>query len=212
MGRNSSNGNYGIPQGNPFVNSANPRALGEVYAYGFRNPHRITWTKSGKMLASNIGQHNIEEINLIRPGHDYGWPTREGSFVVNLPVSTHDLYPLTPGDSIFHKDYPLAEYDHDEGNAVIGGYEYWGSTVAQLKGKYIFGDMVNGRLFYINVDDILPGKPAPMKEFRVALNGKVTSFKDLCDDTRLSMRFGRDDDGEIYISTMPDGNVYQLVN
>ncbi|HEX8039148.1 MAG TPA: PQQ-dependent sugar dehydrogenase, partial [Chryseosolibacter sp.] len=115
MGRNSVNGNYGIPDNNPFAHSANGRALGEVYAYGFRNPHRITWTKSGKMLASNIGQHNIEELNLILPGHDYGWPTREGSFVVDLPVSTHDLFPLSKDDSTFHKDYPVAEYDHDEG-------------------------------------------------------------------------------------------------
>ncbi len=211
-GRNSANGNYGIPKNNPFVHSNNPRALGEVYAYGFRNPHRITWTKSGKMLASNIGQHNIEELNLILPGHDYGWPTREGSFIVNLPVSTHDLFPLSKEDASFHKDYPVAEYDHDEGNAIIGGYEYWGSTVPKLKGKYLFGDMVNGRLFYVDVDDLQPGRRSVMKEFRVSLNGRITSFKELCDEARLSMRFGRDDEGEIYISTMPDGKIYKLVN
>lgn len=211
MGRNSANGNYGIPKTNPFVNSPNPKALGEVYAYGFRNPHRITWTRSGKMLASNIGQHNVEEINIILPGHDYGWPTREGSFVVDLPVSTHNLFPLSAGDSVFHKDYPVAEYDHDEGNAVIGGYEYWGSSIPELKGKYLFGDMVNGRLFYLNVDELAPGRHTPIHEFRVSLNGTLTSFKQLCDDARLSMRFGRDDEGEIYISTMPDGKVYKLV-
>lgn len=210
-GRNSKNGKYGIPETNPFANSENSKALGEVYAYGFRNPHRITWTRSGKMLSSNIGQHQIEELNLILPGHDYGWPWREGSFVIYLKESTRRLFPLPADDEANNFDYPVAEYDHDEGNAIIGGYEYWGSSIDALKGKYIFGDMVNGRLFYVNVDDIKEGEPAPMKEFQVSLDGKRTSFKELCNDERLSMRFGRDHEGEIYISTMPDGKVYKLV-
>ncbi|HEU5146042.1 MAG TPA: PQQ-dependent sugar dehydrogenase [Chryseosolibacter sp.] len=210
-GRNSANGKYGIPASNPFANSDNPKALGEVYAYGFRNPHKITWTSSGKMLASNIGQHNIEELNLILPGHDYGWPTREGRFVIDLKDNTRKLYPLSADDGSLKLDYSVAEYDHDEGNAIIGGYEYQGSAIPELKGKYIFGDMVNGRLFYVNVDDVKPGAKAPMKEFQISLNGKRTTFKALCNDERLSMRFGRDADGEIYISTMPDGMVYKLV-
>ena len=209
-GRNSANGKYGIPQANPFAGSDNPKALGEVYAYGFRNPHRITWTKTGLMLASNIGQHNIEELNLILPGHDYGWPSREGSFVIRLRESTRNLYALPEGDAGNHLDYPVAEYDHDEGNAIIGGYEYWGSTIPELKGKYLFGDMVNGRLFYVDVAALQPGKQVPINEFQVSLNGKRTSFRTLCDDERLSMRFGRDHLGEIYISTMPDGKVYKI--
>ena len=210
-GRNSRNGKYGIPKSNPFVNSNNPRALGEIYAYGFRNPHKISWTKSGKMLASNIGQHGIEELELILPGHNYGWPTREGSFVINLKESTRQLYPLSPDDEAYGIDYAVAEYDHDEGNAIIGGYEYLGSAIPALKGKYLFGDMVNGRLFYVEEADIKPDVPATMKEWRISLNGRITSFKELCDDVRLSMRFGRDHLGEIYLSTMPDGKIYKLV-
>jgi glucose/arabinose dehydrogenase len=163
------------------------------------------------MLASNIGQHSIEELNLILPGHNYGWPMREGSFVIHLKESTRNLYPLSPDDAANNMDYAVAEYDHDEGAAIIGGYEYWGSSIPALKGKYLFGDMVNGRLFYVDVDDLSPGKQSTMKEFRIALNGKTTSFKELCDDTRLSMRFGRDHEGEIYISTMPDGKMYKVV-
>lgn len=210
-GRNSKNGKYGIPESNPFAGSNNPKALGEVYAFGFRNPHRISWTHSGKMLASNIGQHHIEELNLILPGHDYGWPLREGSFVIDLKKSTRHLYPLSADDDAYGIDYAVAEYDHDEGNAIIGGYEYQGSTIPELKGKYLFGDMVNGRLFYVEEADIKPGIPAPMREWYISLNGKKTSFKELCDEERLSMRFGRDHEGEIYISTMPDGKIYKLV-
>lgn len=210
-GRDSKNGKYGIPKSNPFANIKNPKALGEVYAYGFRNPHKITWTKSGHMLSSNIGQHMIEELNLILPGHNYGWPFREGSFVIYLKENTRKIYPLPPDDEANNFDYPIAEYDHDEGNAIIGGYEYWGNTVPALEGKYLFGDMVNGRLFYVNVADIRERERAPMREFRVSLNGKITSFKELCNDERLSMRFGRDHEGEIYLSTMPDGKIYKLV-
>jgi len=210
-GRNSANHKYGIPESNPFARSNNPKALGEVYAYGFRNPHKITWTKSGKMLASNIGQHNIEELNLILPGHDYGWPVREGSFAINLKESTRKLYPLPDNDGSFNMDYPVAEYDHDEGNAIIGGYEYQGSAIPELQGKYIFGDMVNGRLFYVDVQDVERGGKAPMKEFHISIDGKATTFKALCADERLSMRFGRDHEGELYISTMPDGKVYKVV-
>ena len=210
-GRNSANKQYGIPDTNPFVKSQNPRALGEVYAYGFRNPHRITWTRDGKMLSSNIGQHQIEELNQILPGHDYGWPFREGRFVIYLKESTRHLYLLPPNDEAQDLAYSVAEYDHDEGNAIMGGYEYWGSTVPELKGKYLFGDMVNGRLFYVNVDDLKHGEPTQIKEFQISLNGKNTSFKALCDEERLSMRFGRDHEGEIYISTMPDGKIYKLV-
>lgn len=210
-GRNSANGKYGIPRSNPFVNSDNPKALGEVYAYGFRNPHRITWTRSGKMLAPNIGQHSIEELNLILPGHNYGWPMREGSFVIHLKESTRNLYPLPADDDGNNLDYPVAEYDHDEGAAIIGGYEYWGASIPKLKGKYVFGDMVNGRLFYVEVNDLKPNTPATMREFRVSLNGQLTSFKELCDDARLSMRFGRDHEGEVYVSTMPDGKIYKLI-
>jgi hypothetical protein len=75
------NGQYGIPKINPFAEDKN--ALGEIYAYGFRNPHRFTWTRNGEMIAFNVGHANIESIDLIKPGHDYGWPIREGSFLIN---------------------------------------------------------------------------------------------------------------------------------
>src|SRR5678809_1571682 len=56
-GNNSRNSQYGIPKSNPFVDSKDPNTLGEIYAYGFRNPHRISWTKDGRILSSNIGHH-----------------------------------------------------------------------------------------------------------------------------------------------------------
>jgi hypothetical protein len=56
-----------------------PPALGEIYAYGFRNAHRLSWDTDGTMFANDIGMNHIEEINIIRNGGNYGWMAREGS-------------------------------------------------------------------------------------------------------------------------------------
>src|SRR5690606_41596514 len=96
--------------------------------YGFRNPHRISWTKSGQILASNIGHHNIESLNLILPGHNYGWPVREGTFVMDIQTSLAEVFALPSDDETYGITYPVAQSDHDEGNAISGGYEYWGKT------------------------------------------------------------------------------------
>ncbi|MEO6719090.1 MAG: PQQ-dependent sugar dehydrogenase [Ferruginibacter sp.] len=211
-GSNSSNGHYGIPADNPFVISQHNKMLGEIYAYGFRNPHRISWTRSGKMLAANIGQGNIEAIDLVLPGHDYGWPIREGNFMLNPYGDLNKAYPLPANDSSYKITYPVAAYDHDEGVAICGGFEYWGASIPQLNGKYLFGDIASGRLFYINVADIQPGKQAHVMEWKISVNGKPHTLKELCKNERADLHFGKDAKGELYILTKTDGKVYKLVN
>ena len=210
-GRNSANGQYGIPPNNPFVKNQNTKALGEIYAFGFRNPHRITWTKSGKMLVCNIGHRNIESVNLIVSGHDYGWPIREGTFLFDPYGDLNKVYPLPVNDSIYKVTYPVAQYDHDEGLAISGGLEYWGTTVPQLAGKFLFGDISPGRLFYINIADIKLGKQATIREWDVSVNGTPTTLKELCGGERVALHFGRDSRGELYILTHT-GKVYKLVS
>ena len=211
-GNNSTNGKYGIPPGNPFAQSNNPKMAREIYANGFRNPHRLTWTKKGEMLASNIGHHNIEALYMILPGHDYGWPIREGSFVINADENMSNIFPLPADDSSFHVTYPVAQYDHDEGNAISGGFEYWGNSLADLQGKCIFGDIVKGRVFYVEMSDLKLGQQAVIREMKVAINGKVTTLVDLCGAQKVDMRFGRDHRGELYVLTKPDGKVYKVVS
>ncbi|HZB11727.1 MAG TPA: PQQ-dependent sugar dehydrogenase [Chryseolinea sp.] len=211
-GNNSANGKYGIPPGNPFAQSNNPKIAREIYANGFRNPHRLTWTKKGEMLASNIGHHNIEALYMILPGHDYGWPIREGSFVINADENMSNIFPLPADDSSFHVTYPVAQYDHDEGNAISGGFEYWGNSLADLQGKCIFGDIVKGRVFYVEMSDLKLGQQAVIREMKVAINGKVTTLVDLCGAQKVDMRFGRDHRGELYVLTKPDGKVYKVVS
>ena len=209
-GRNSVNGHYGIPPDNPFVN--NPGKIpGEIYAYGFRNPHRISWTRSGAMLACNIGQTNIESVNLIRPGHDYGWPVREGNFLLDPNGDLDKVYPLPANDSTFKITYPIAEFDHDEGNAISGGFEYQGNKIPRLKGKYLFGDIPSGRLFFIKTADIKQGKQAPVEEWKISLNGIPETFREIIGTGRVDIHFGRDSQGELYILTKSDGKLYKLM-
>lgn len=208
-GNNSANKKYGIPASNPFVNNRND--LGEIYAYGFRNPHRITWLLSGKMIVCNIGHGNIESIDLVIKGNNYGWPIREGRFTLHPYNDLNKVYLLPANDSIYKITYPVANYDHDEGKAICGGYEYTGNTIAQLKEKFLFGDIPTGRLFYINVNDIQQGSEALIKEFKIALNGSIQNLQQLCGSDRVDLHFGKDADGEVYILTKADGKMYKII-
>jgi mono/diheme cytochrome c family protein len=211
-GNNSKNGKYGIPGSNPFYKTENDKNLPEIYAWGFRNPHRISWSKSGQLLAVNIGEHNIEALNIIKAGHFYGWPIREGTFLERFFYNTGKIYPLPDNDSIYHITYPVAQFDHDEGVAISGGFEYRGTTVPQLAGKYLFGDIASGKLFYVNMKDLSLGKQATIKKWKISFKGVPTTLVHLCGKDRVEMRFGMDSKGELYLLTKADGKVYKLAS
>src|SRR5678815_1641350 len=147
-------GDYTIPPINKFAADGDPNTLGEIYASGFRNAHRLSWDLTdGTMFASDIGMNHIEEINIVREGNNYGWMKREGYFengITRPGGALNQLYPL-PAEVMDgrQKDeftYPVAIYDHDEGRAVSGGFAYYG-RIAALRGKFVFGDVQGGRLF-----------------------------------------------------------------
>lgn len=209
-GNNSRNKKYGIPADNPFVHDADTTILKEIYCYGFRNPHRISWTRKKQMLVYNIGQHDIESIYLAKPGHDYGWPIREGNFLIDPYADINAIYPLPANDSAYHIDYPIAAYDHDEGKAIAGGYEYTGRAIAMLNNKILFADIPTGRIFYIEANAIQAGQMAPIKAFDLSINGKPQTLIDACGNERVEIRLGEDAAGEIYVMTKADGKVYKL--
>lgn len=208
-GNNSRNKQYGIPADNPFVYSMDLSILKETYCYGFRNPHRIIWAKDGQMFTFNIGQGDIESVYLLKAGNNYGWPMREGNFSINLKGDLNKVYALPPDDSVFHITYPVAAYDHDEGKAIAGGYEYKGS-IALLKGKIIFGDIPTGKIFYIESGAVKQGTLAPIKQLSIAVKGKPLTLAKACGSERVEVRLGEDAKGELYILTKADGKIYKL--
>lgn len=208
QGRNSKNGQYGILASNPFAGDLT--AIQETYAMGFRNANRIHWLKDGRMLVSNIGQRQLESLYLIpEPGVDCGWPDREGTFQIERKGDINFVYTLPENDGDYN--YPIAQYDHDEGNAIMGGFEYRGDDILELKGKYIFGEIVKGRLFYIDVADIESGRQTEIKEWFVSLEGKQVNLSDLTKTSKVDLRLGQDKDGHVYIMTKPDGMMYRLI-
>lgn len=210
-GTNSENGKYGIPSDNPFVDVTDEKVAKEVYANGFRNPHRFTWTKEGKMISANIGQHNIESVFVIEPGANHGWPKREGSFGISTQESVRKIYKLTEEEMQDGITYPTLEYDHDEGNAVCGGFVYTGNDIPSLTGKYIFGDILKGRLFYAEESQMKAGKAIDFKELGIALKGKETTLLEMTNSGHAKLRLGQDYNGDIYLFSMNDGKVYKLV-
>ncbi|NNF15862.1 MAG: hypothetical protein HKN70_03900, partial [Gammaproteobacteria bacterium] len=208
-GTNSASGRYGIPPDNVFATDGDPNTLGEIWAYGFRNPHRFSWDTggTGKMLIGDIGQTNIEEINLGTSGGNYGWNEREGTFLLNT-ASIDDVFPLPPNDYLNGYLYPVAQYDHDEGNAIVAGFVYRGTAVPELVGQYVFGDLVNGRLFYVDIDYLVQGRQATIKELNlVDADDEPTSLQALVADTRADLRFGLTEESEIVLLTKADGKI-----
>jgi glucose/arabinose dehydrogenase len=149
LGRNAANGKYGIPPDNPFVGKP---GADEIFAYGFRNPFRMSFDAFGRLIAGDVGQNNIEEVDVVTPGGNYGWRIKEGTFLFdtggpNVPGSGAGfVYADSPGLPTSLLD-PIAQYDHADGaglpnarSAVIGGYVYQGHKLRDLRGRYVFGD------------------------------------------------------------------------
>ncbi|MEO6684390.1 MAG: PQQ-dependent sugar dehydrogenase [Dyadobacter sp.] len=208
LGSNSKNGNYGIPADNPFVNNPDPETFKEIYAFGFRNPHRISWDLAhGKiMFSAEVGESNFEEVNVIVKGGDYGWNTREGSFGIS-PSDLKNVYKINKSEKDnFIK--PFAAYDHKDGNAISGGYVYEGNLAA-LKDKYIFGDIVNGRIFCININKEL--SDSTVYEINITKNSKLTDLQQMSGSKRVDLRIEYNPfTKEMFVMTKSDGKIRRI--
>jgi glucose/arabinose dehydrogenase len=217
---------YGIPASNPFANDGDPDTLGEIYAYGTRNAHRIAWDPNGSGLAlvSDIGEGNLEEINVLAPGANYGWPEREGTYALEVDVDTQQVLSLPLDDASFGFAYPAAQYDHEEGLAIAGGAVYRGTVVSPLFGSFLFGDIVTGRLFFADVSELVaaddddPATTATVHELNLVRDGNSTALLALVRDAmsnpfiaRTDLRFGTDASGDVYVTTKGDGWVRRVV-
>jgi glucose/arabinose dehydrogenase len=186
----SANGNYRIPIDNPFLFVD---GVDEIYAYGFRNVWRFSFDSlTGDLVAADVGQGQIEEIDIVHAGGNYGWNLKEGTFRFNPEDGTVNNSIKDLPEGLID---PVAQYDHGEGISITGGFVYRGIQIPELAGKYVFGDFssgffeADGRLLYA---DLATGL---IQEFIIGL-----------DDRNLGLyvkAFGQDADGELYVLAGP---------
>ncbi len=136
---------YSIPDDNPF-NGKN--GLKEIYAYGFRNPYRMSFdSETGELFVADVGQNLWEEIDIVTKGGNYGWNIKEGThcFSTENPNESPEECPDAGYDNEPLID-PILDYSHSNsskgisGTAVIGGFVYRGEKIPEFSNNYIFGD------------------------------------------------------------------------
>ena len=205
---------YGIPADNPFVDRAG--AAAEIWARGLRHPQQFSWdARDGRMFIADIGQHTVEEVNIGIAGGNYGWRLREGTFAIGCALE--HVWPL-PEEDDANFIYPVAQYDHDEGSAIGGGYVYRSDGIPALRGKYVFTDIPKGRVFALDADELGGGElPASIEEVRLIFDGEEKSLIDVAGfgdgrhiAPRVDARIGIDHDGELYLLTKGDGWIRKL--
>lgn len=222
LGNNSTNGKYGIPVSNPFVNDADDRTLGEIYAYGVRNPQRFGWdSATSQMLLADIGQNQIEEITPIVAGGNLGWNHWEGSYrfasgQVNLadPRSEPGLV------------WPLVEYDHADPLlqrqvSITGVAVFRDAAIPQLQNKIVFADIPSGEIFYVDADAQLNGGQDAIRRVLLNEGGNSKTLLELIraenassrrdQASRADLRFGFGPRRELFLLNKADGIIRLLV-
>ena len=201
---------YAVPTDNPYA--AGSGALGEVWASGLRNPQQFGWDPlTGTMYIADIGQAQLEEVNVGRAGANYGWPLREGTFGRYADKGNQAVNDdANPGFAD-----PIAQYDHDEGKAISGALLYRGTLLPELFGQMIASDLDAGRLFHFTPGDTSqPGGVALLRELQLTIDGAATTMAALAGDPdsgRVDLRLGLDTAGEIVLMSKADGSLYRLV-
>jgi hypothetical protein len=211
----SDNGRYRIPNDNPF--STKTGAKKEIWAYGLRNPHRLSWaadpadSRRHHLIAAVIGLRTWEMVNIIRKGANYGYSQREGNQLLQpdnviAPLPAIDKIAVQIGndvtDEVVTPTYPVVQYGHvpTGGDAIGSGYVYTGKALAALRGKYLFTDLSTGRVWYADWKDMLaaddgdPRTMAQMHEVKLLWNDKVHDTFTSIAEAAYQSRGGQDPD------------------
>jgi len=174
---------YTIPADNPFVNLKGAR--GEVWAYGMRNPWKISFDrKTGDLWVGDVGWELWEMIYRVHKADNFGWSLYEG------PQAVHTERPRGPTPIV----PATVEIPHTEGASVTGGYVYRGKKFPKLVGTYIFGDWETRRIWGIDADGESVGKK-----------------REVIDPTVRVVDFGEDNDGELYLLDYDAGTIHAVV-
>jgi putative heme-binding domain-containing protein len=174
---------YAVPRDNPFRKTSGARP--EVWAYGFRNPWRMSFDRTaGDLWVGDVGWELWEMVYRVRKGGNYGWSVMEGRQPVR-PESRRGPTPILP---------PTLDFPHTEAASITGGYVYRGKRLKGLIGAYVCGDWVTRKLWATRFD-----------------GDRIVSHRELAQGTQRIVAFGEDKDGELYFLDYDEaGGVYRL--
>lgn len=177
---------YTIPTDNPFV--GNQDALPEIWAYGLRNPWRLSFDRmTGDFYIADVGQNMWEEVNFQPAnspgGENYGWVIMEGNHCFSSNSCDQSGLVL-----------PIFEYDHSQGCSVTGGYVYRGQLYPEMSGNYFLSDYCSGIIW------------------RLFPDGNTWLADPLLDTDLIISSFGEDVNGEIYALNYWNGGIYRLTS
>ncbi len=177
---------YSVPADNPFAREGGSR--GEIWAYGLRNPWRVSFDRrTGNLFLGDVGQGSFEELDFQpagRGGLNYGWNLMEGPECFRQDSCDRNGLVL-----------PVFAYGRDQGIVITAGYVYRGMRFRQLSGAYVFGDYGSGTIWAAPASDAARGRvnPVVMLESGLSLSS-----------------FGEDETGELYATDLAGGGVYRV--
>ena len=173
---------YSIPSDNPLIGKPNCRP--EIYAYGLRNPWKMSFDpRNGDLWVGDVGWELWEMIYRIVPGGNYGWRIREGHQVIH-PDDPPGPTPILP---------PAAVHSHRESRSITGGYVYLGEQQSELYGHYIYADYETGKIWSLNVDD-----------------EQIQNLTEIADTDLKIVAFGQNLDNELLLVDFQGGGLYEL--
>ena len=210
---------YGIPADNPFVNKD---GLDEIYAYGFRNPFRMSFDMGGNhdLIAGDAAQGLFEEIDLVTKGGNYGWNVKEGRACFNAAANTTTLPSCPSMDNFNNLLIDPVVVVNNAGNpqggratTIIGGNVYRGTAIPQYQGKYIFGSFGQGGT--LANAELFISTPAGQTDWGF----EEINLASHPDDIGYFLKgFGQDNNGEIYLTVSSNlgpsgttGKVFKLI-
>ncbi len=212
LGSNSANGRYGIPADNPFASDGDAGTLGEIYAYGVRNPQRFAWdTRNGNLFVADIGQNIVEEISLVPRGGNLGWNDWEGSFRF---ISRRAVSLVDPrGEAGL--TYPVVEYGQldplfQRSSAATGLVVYRDDAIPQLEDLVLFGDGPSGEVFHFPADDPPAGGQDAMRRVLFDDGGGPKTLLQLIREQNVSRGRPPANRADVRIDTGPGGRVFLL--
>lgn len=163
---------YAIPQDNPFL-ATTAAARPEIWAYGLRNPWRMSFDAAGRLWVGDVGDWWPEGASIVTAGANLGWPVFEVGLCLVAERECAAMADAVP---------PVATYGRDEGCAIIWGGQYRGAALPELGGSYLFGDFCSGRVWALAGDEATGWQ----KQVLGNTGGPIISF-------------GSDADGEMYV-------------